>query len=1155
MAKLQIKKSNETGKVPQPSDLDWGELALNYTDGKLFYKKHGTNTVELLNPPDTNTVTRLRGTTSGTYTSGDLTLVAGTNITVTQSGSEYTIASAGGADSTKLPLTGGTLTGTLNFNSADQSAILQHDGTAVAWYGRLLVKNATADISSFLGNYNSKAGVFAHNNALTAWAPLYVNTLGNNGEGTVYLPHNATYTLSGDNTAYAILNAGNYNSYAPTLTGTGASGTWGISVTGSAASAASATTVSRGSGNIANVTAPGSGTYNQHVLYATNTEFGIEAALATDSLAGNKLPLVFSWRGGYDTLGGLKITGASSAQLGGNAVLHAANYNSYALPLAGGTLTGTLTGVSGPTLSFSAGTCAADSYNYVLAAANDSANRLVIFVNGSARSADGGTNSVTIRNDAGVLNLGSSSYTTNLIGSSVTTTTATAGTNTTQVATTQFVQTAIANLVNTAPSTLDTLNELAAALGNDPNFATTVTNSLANKLSLTGGTLTGALTINANDGVKAVYGGTDGQTWLRGWGLESDRGAVYIRGTGNASQTLRIGYSEGSQSWATVRVDTTTFTHNGNTIWTAGNDGSGSGLDADLLDGLDSSSYWTKSGSWWGAGFTGSRLQGVSANGGEFVLIQDHPNTGQISVLVDGAYIAGENNGFWMTPGNNWNTRYGFYWNGSQIDFRQGTAPVVFGGFVGIGGSFGSDDGNWGARLNVGGAPHARIDARCSNDGIVTTMYSHQGQNSGKMGTMSDHRLALMANGSEYISVLTNGNVGIGNNSPAVKLDIQDTGRSGSTYTTGTVFYATSAVDDLQFIGQFRHQNQSQGIGFSYNSIRQTGSNTNEQISLCSRGTGNLNLRYGSTDTSLGTIGLMLLGTNGNVGIGTSSPTKRLEVKGTANGSVIRASVTDGAGSASFGYGFYIDNTAHEIAQIVANYVSSGNSGYGGLKFNVSNNGLYTLMTLEYTGKVGIGIETPSEKLEVNGNILAFGSASNTAGAGVNIWLGPANNSRDIGIRRAGTAVMAFDRYNGGWYENARFHASGNFSIGNANDNGYKLEVNGSFAATTKSFVINHPTKPGKKLRYGSLEGPENGVYVRGRLRGTKIELPDYWTKLVDPDSITVQLTPHGRRQDVWVTKIENNCVYVQGTTQPDCYYFIQAERVDVEKLQVELDA
>lgn len=65
-----------------------------------------------------------------------------------------------------------------------------------------------------------------------------------------------------------------------------------------------------------------------------------------------------------------------------------------------------------------------------------------------------------------------------------------------QLVTKQFVDTSIANLVNSAPSTLDTLNELAAALGNDPNFATTVTNSLAGKLSLTGGSMTGQITTN-----------------------------------------------------------------------------------------------------------------------------------------------------------------------------------------------------------------------------------------------------------------------------------------------------------------------------------------------------------------------------------------------------------------------------------------------------------------------------------------------------------------------------------------------------------------------------------------------------------------------------------------------------------------------------------
>ena len=83
-----------------------------------------------------------------------------------------------------------------------------------------------------------------------------------------------------------------------------------------------------------------------------------------------------------------------------------------------------------------------------------------------------------------------------LNSSSVTATTQSAGNNTTRVATTAFVSTAIANLVDSSPSTLNTLNELAAALGDDANFSTTVTNSIATKLPLAGGTLTGDLEIN-----------------------------------------------------------------------------------------------------------------------------------------------------------------------------------------------------------------------------------------------------------------------------------------------------------------------------------------------------------------------------------------------------------------------------------------------------------------------------------------------------------------------------------------------------------------------------------------------------------------------------------------------------------------------------------
>jgi len=76
--------------------------------------------------------------------------------------------------------------------------------------------------------------------------------------------------------------------------------------------------------------------------------------------------------------------------------------------------------------------------------------------------------------------------------------TATAGTNTTQIATTAFVTGAVADLIASAPGALNTLDELAAALGDDANFASTVTNSLALKAPLASPTFTGTVTVAAN---------------------------------------------------------------------------------------------------------------------------------------------------------------------------------------------------------------------------------------------------------------------------------------------------------------------------------------------------------------------------------------------------------------------------------------------------------------------------------------------------------------------------------------------------------------------------------------------------------------------------------------------------------------------------------
>jgi hypothetical protein len=109
----------------------------------------------------------------------------------------------------------------------------------------------------------------------------------------------------------------------------------------------------------------------------------------------------------------------------------------------------------------------------------------------------------------------------------------------------------------------------------------------------------------------------------------------------------------------------------------------------------------------------------------------------------------------------------------------------------------------------------------------------------------------------------------------------------------------------------------------------------------------------------------------------------------------------------------------------------------------------------------------------------------------------------------------------------------------------------GTLSAVAKSFLIDHPTKPDMKLRHGSLEGPENGVYIRGTATDGIIELPEYWTKLVDAESITVSLTPIGKFQKVFVKEIRDNKVFLGGKNI-NCFFTVFAERKDIDKLVVE---
>jgi hypothetical protein len=107
---------------------------------------------------------------------------------------------------------GASTTATIT-STATNAFIAQNDGTSSTWRGRILSKNATSDKAAFLGTYGSIAGVFAHNNALDAWADLYVNTVDGSTGGNVRMP--STVFINGNQA----IHAGNYSSYAVPLSG------------------------------------------------------------------------------------------------------------------------------------------------------------------------------------------------------------------------------------------------------------------------------------------------------------------------------------------------------------------------------------------------------------------------------------------------------------------------------------------------------------------------------------------------------------------------------------------------------------------------------------------------------------------------------------------------------------------------------------------------------------------------------------------------------------------------------------------------------------------------------------------------------------------------------------------------------------------------
>ena len=370
------------------------------------------------------------------------------------------------------------------------------------------------------------------------------------------------------------------------------------------------------------------------------------------------------------------------------------------------------------------------------------------------------------------------------------------------------------------------------------------------------------------------------------------------------------------------------------------------------------------------------------------------------------------------------------------------------------------------------------------------------------------------------------GKVGIGTTAPAYQLDVR-----GSGATTLQVKSANNS-DDTQLKLQsnaffFNITNQGAGGNITYVS-----DDAQDQIWYTDNASNASAERFrieGGADVDA------VYFSNSNVGIGTSAPAAELHVKGPSGDTtvIVDGPTTGDAASISF------KSNGTQTA-----FVAGGTSGSKRLYMGCDSG---KAMWLDATG-LGIGTTSPGNELDVIGTTTVRYSSTTFS-------------TKRMDIQAANTSNLIQSVTNPlHIYDNSAIRIcmlqGGNVGIGTSAPS-HTLEVNGSFAATTKSFLIDHPTKENMRLRYGALEGPENGVYIRGKSTYKIIDLPDYWTHLVDEESITVQLTPIGHHQNLYIEKIRNNQVFINTDRLKEklnYYYIVHAERKDVSKLEVEIE-
>ncbi|MBD0831483.1 tail fiber domain-containing protein [Aestuariibaculum sediminum] len=255
----------------------------------------------------------------------------------------------------------------------------------------------------------------------------------------------------------------------------------------------------------------------------------------------------------------------------------------------------------------------------------------------------------------------------------------------------------------------------------------------------------------------------------------------------------------------------------------------------------------------------------------------------------------------------------------------------------------------------------------------------------------------------DYVTFKSNGNVGIGLTNPTARFEVQGGTRTG-THTPGSTFYVTGDYGLRNSGAEFMHSNGTRGVGIGYEGFYATGTNVNSHISLSSKGTGSV---YMYTNNSA----RMVVDGNGKVGIGTTSPQALFHVAGSTEDEVIAAfRGVNGTTSSTANEIRFVDMSSSNFPSGLsgvnskldgvmvegpnsANLVVKIRNNEGTDGFHVVNNAGNHVFTANANTRVGIGTDSPSYRLHVNGTVAGNAAYVNTSDARLKTNVEPIKNA------------------------------------------------------------------------------------------------------------------------------------------------------------------